>query len=61
MGEGAGALLLEERDHAINRGAHIYAEITGFGLTSNATHMVSLKPAVAPHLARAIEQAMSEA
>ena len=61
MGEGAGAFLLEERDHAVNRGAHIYAEITGFGLTSNATHMVSLKPAVAPHLTRAIEQAMSEA
>jgi len=61
MGEGAGAFLLEEREHAIDRGAHIYAEITGFGLTSNATHMVSLKPAVAPHLTRAIKQAMSEA
>ncbi len=61
MGEGAGAFLLEEREHAVNRGAHIYAEITGFGLTSNATHMVSLKPAVAPHLTRAIKQAMSEA
>ncbi len=61
MSEGAGAFLLEERDHAVNRGAHIYAEITGFGLTSNATHMISLKPAVAPHLTRAIKQAMSEA
>jgi 3-oxoacyl-(acyl-carrier-protein) synthase len=61
MGEGAGALLLEEREHAIDRGAHIYAEITGFGLVSNATHMVSLKPAVAPHLTRAIKQAMNEA
>lgn len=61
MGEGAGAFLLEEREHALNRGARIYAEITGFGLTSNATHMVSLKPAVAPHLARAIKQAMCEA
>ncbi|MBV9256556.1 MAG: beta-ketoacyl-[acyl-carrier-protein] synthase family protein [Ktedonobacteraceae bacterium] len=61
MGEGAGAFLLEERDHAISRGAHIYAEITGFGLTSNATHMVSLKPAVAPHLTRAIKQAMDKA
>ena len=61
MGEGAGAFLLEERDHAVNRGAHIYAEITGFGLTSNATHMVSLKPAIAPHLTRAIKQAMNEA
>ncbi len=43
------------------RGAYIYAEITGFGLTSNATHMVSLKPAVAPHLTRTIKQAINEA
>ncbi|HET8843546.1 MAG TPA: beta-ketoacyl synthase N-terminal-like domain-containing protein, partial [Ktedonobacteraceae bacterium] len=41
LAEGAAAFLLEEREHAINRGAHIYAEITGFGLTSNATHMIS--------------------
>ncbi len=61
MSEGAGALLLEERDHAVSRGAHIYAEITGFGLANNATHMISLKPAVAPHLTRAIKQAMCEA
>lgn len=61
MGEGAGAFILEEREHAINRGAYIYAEITGVGLVSNATHMVSLKPAVAPHLARAIKQAIEEA
>lgn len=61
MGEGAGAFLLEEREHAISRGAHIYAEIGGFGLTSNATHMISLKPTVAPHLTRAMTQAMSEA
>ena len=61
MSEGAGAFILEEREHAINRGAQIYGEISGFGLTSNATHMVSLKPTVAPHLTRAIKQAMSEA
>ncbi len=61
MGEGAGAFLLEEREHAISRGAHIYAEISGFGLTSNATHMISLKPTVAPHLTRAMKQAMSGA
>jgi 3-oxoacyl-(acyl-carrier-protein) synthase len=61
MGEGAGAFLLEERDHALTRSAPIYAEITGFGLTSNATHMISLKPSVSPHLTRAIHQAMSEA
>jgi 3-oxoacyl-(acyl-carrier-protein) synthase len=61
MGEGAGAFLLEERDHAIARGTPIYAEITGFGLTSNATHMISLKPTTSPHLTRAIQQAMNEA
>jgi len=61
MGEGAGAFILEEREHARRRGASILAEITGFGLTSNATHMVSLKPATAPHLARAITQAMHAA
>lgn len=61
MGEGAGAFLLEEREHAISRGAHIYAEVAGFGLTSNATHMVSLKPAIAPHLTRAIKQAIQQA
>jgi 3-oxoacyl-(acyl-carrier-protein) synthase len=61
IGEGAGALLLEEREHAINRGAHIYAEITGFGLVSNATHMFSLRPEVSPHLTRAIMQAINEA
>ncbi len=61
MGEGAGAFILEDFDHAIKRGAPIYAEITGFGLRSNATHMVSLKPAVAPHLAGAIMQAINNA
>jgi 3-oxoacyl-(acyl-carrier-protein) synthase len=61
MGEGAGAFILEERDHAINRGAHIYTEITGFGLVNNATHMISLKPTMSSHLTRAINQAMNEA
>jgi 3-oxoacyl-(acyl-carrier-protein) synthase len=61
MSEGAGAFILEEREHAISRGAHIYAEITGFGLVNNATHMISLKPTTSPHITRAITQAMSEA
>jgi 3-oxoacyl-(acyl-carrier-protein) synthase len=61
IGEGAGAFLLEEREHALRRGAHIYAEVAGFGLTSNATHMISLKPEISPHLTRAIKQAMSAA
>lgn len=44
MGEGGGALILEEYEHAKERGAHIYAEVIGAAMTADAYHMTAPQP-----------------
>lgn len=57
MGEGSGILLLEELEHALGRGAKIYAEIVGYGMTCDAYHMTSPVPG-GQGAAKAIELAL---
>jgi 3-oxoacyl-[acyl-carrier-protein] synthase II len=57
MGEGAGIVILEELKHALARGAPIYAELIGYGMTADAYHIAEPEPA-ATSLSRAIDLAL---
>jgi len=58
IGEGSGVLLLEELEHALKRGAHIYGELAGCGMSSDASHIT--QPSVDGPV-RAIRMALDEA
>lgn len=60
MGEGACSLVLEEENHAMERGATIYAELSGYGTTSDAHHMTAPRPDGA-QAARAMKTALETA
>ena len=60
IGEGAGVVVLEELEHARQRGAHVYAEVIGYAATSDAHHITEPAPGGAG-LARALRRAVAKA
>ncbi|MFH1564066.1 MAG: beta-ketoacyl-ACP synthase II [Nitrospirota bacterium] len=60
LGEGGGMVILEELEHARARGAHIYGEIIGYAMTSDAYHMVAPAPS-GKELARVFKLALEDA
>ncbi|MEV0175657.1 beta-ketoacyl-[acyl-carrier-protein] synthase family protein [Streptomyces sp. NPDC050803] len=60
LGEGGAILVVEEKEHARRRGAHVYAEIAGFATRGNAYHMTGLRPD-GTELAQAVTAALDEA
>jgi minimal PKS ketosynthase (KS/KS alpha) len=60
MGEGSAVLILEEREHARRRGAHVYCEIAGYANRCNAYHMTGLRPD-GVEMAEAIDTALRQA
>jgi 3-oxoacyl-[acyl-carrier-protein] synthase II len=59
MGDGAGAMVLEEYDHAKSRGANIYAEVIGFGMSGDAYH-VTAPPADGEGARKAMSKALAD-